>query len=177
MTLAPVTDDAPAAPAVPPALPGAAIQDLRARITGHDADAIAIQRLVEKHGFFLDERRNGGANACSCAHALITIYERSAQELDDVFALCRATWPEKEASASEIIINGVSMFLRRYGHLYDRRRFVNKMGVLDPLYLKAKAAEGQQLRKGFSAEKLLVETFVDYYDEHLRSGRLRKPQD
>jgi len=157
--------------------PPSALQRLKARIRGKDADALALERIVHEAGYELDERRGMLPTGIQCASALEVIYRRSPEELADALALIRDTWGTAHGATHEPLVIATSMFIRRFVGRYDRKRFVGKLRQYDPDTLSHRAAQLQPLRRGNSTEKLLLEILTDLYDDKLRSGRVRPKEE
>jgi len=149
-----------------------------ARVTAGDPDAVAINRIVENHGWKIEERSN--SKSITAVVALDKVYQSDKQAdgspghaLELTLRVVTEAWGYKSEAVDGRILAGIGAIFNRFGDSVDRAALVKKLaeypagasGVLGK-------ARGMQQFQGGTVVHCVAEVIVTAYNARRRTNVL-----
>lgn len=141
-------------------------------LIAEDAEVLAIDRILKKHGFKMAGSTRDGAISAVVAVRMIYRVDQG-ETLDLTLSTIVAAWGARASSVEKPILTGMAKVLRIYGDELDRGVLVSKIakntGGASGVLGKARA-----LRDLYpdSLEALVAKVIVGIYNTGRRAGRL-----
>lgn len=107
--------------------------------------ARAFKDAVEAIGYVLPYRRGKEPCTISAVKTAYRLYERIGHErFVDAMSLLMDTWRGEEESTSQVMLEGLTLFMNAYRHVYSRARFLRDLSQIDvkSLAQKGRSAKG-----------------------------------
>lgn len=154
-----------------------ALDDFLVGVVEGDEECVAINTLIEAHGFYVS-----GASAergVSCVHALRKVYRQKKHGMDGPRALdyalrtIVAAWGHRPEATEGHIIQGISEVFLRYGDQVDGKVLVSKLAKAKggPAGIIGNARTLRDIQKG-SINGNVAQIVVGLYNSGRRTSRL-----
>lgn len=147
------------------------VDRFRAQLFSGDADAISINRIIQKHGLQVQQVTQRGALA-AIATAENIYKRRGAQRLDDILGIVVAAWGDREEGIPGAAYAGLDAFLLRYADVYDQKRLIRVMRSNDLDRLSADAKALRSALKDIGQDASFGRVLYGIYNRGLTTNRL-----
>lgn len=133
------------------------------RLNRGDEQAMAIQRIVERHNMqlFTGTSNNGKPKRVQALDTVDNVYSKIGEEkFDELFDVLDKAWHGTPKSIEAPMINGMGCFIKTFYGKYNKNRLINKLS--DPVALGLIISGGSSgSRKG---EKKYAEEIANIYN-------------
>jgi len=155
-----------------------AIEEYISRVAGKNPEHIAVDKIVRRAGFVVDQSASMAQGNIRAVAALLQGYRRfGADALEDALDLIWETWDGHPDSVTAMFLLGFCMFCREYENQIDRKHFVPRLQKrFTPGQLTARTremAKALNASTGIALKRVLEET----YDRGLRGKKLKNGKD
>lgn len=141
-----------------------------AGLVAGDKDAVAIQKIAERHGYKITS--NNQDNALRCSGACEKIFSKSPEALDSALSVASRAWahPEKPRAA---VVSGLGLVFEKYNGAVDQSRLARllaqKAGTPDVLIGKAQVLRGIN---GGNLTTNVADVIIGIYNTKMTANRL-----
>lgn len=133
---------------------------LNANLIGKEEKAQGLVKATEEGGLSLavKERREGMIWAVEKANYLLSKYGE--ERYKETLSLVKDTWNGSQDSLASNMLGGVAAFLKEFGDVYDRKRFIKKLKDMPPKEIQTNArrnkASYQNMDESYATEMAVV---------------------
>lgn len=148
-----------------------AFDDFRAALVEGDAESVAIDEMICKHGLRLHNQKVDGA--IQCVNALRQVYRLEPEALDSTIAMAIAAWGPTTDAVEGHLIGGLGRLLAQHNGDIDRTVLAKKLAKFPggPRALVGKARGLRDLRPG-TVQQHLATIVTDIYNSKRRTSRV-----
>jgi len=147
----------------------------KASLVAGEAEAVAINRVLKKHGYSVGPRGGAGSKTIQATAALETVYRRGGDILlGQVVTVLDAAWGGPDADTRDAfaadMIRAIGRVLVQRDQPVDENQLIDRLAVTSPARLRMNAAhlrEGSE-SSGGSAQKWLVMAIYAAYAKRPR---------
>lgn len=132
---------------------------LNSLILSGDTKATGFQACNDRLGLKIMKESRGAKNVISAVNTAYRLYDNwGAQRYLEAMSLIVDTWGCGSDSLSQVVIEGISRFLRAYSDVYDRNRFIRDVSAVN---VKRLAEKGRASMRDTAQEmaNLLVQLY------------------
>jgi hypothetical protein len=146
------------------------IDRFNGEVEAKDTDVVEMKNIIENNGFRTS--KTSGKNAVSAIGEVQKIYKKyGSYHLQQTLALIRQTWNGETYSLNNIMLGGVSEFLKIYGDDPDFsiKTFAAQLSRVDPIKVV------RESQSDTTTDKVYVKTMnalLKYYNKGLRAKKL-----
>lgn len=146
-----------------------AISKFVARVTEGDEDAVAMNKIITKHGWRVDVDNQDGVLAAVTAFE--RVYRTGADVADATLSIITEAWEHDRKSSDLAIVLGVGQLIDRWGDKVDRTKLVHEMQQTRPAVLIGKARTLRDVQGG-SIGAALAKVLVGLHNNRKRTNLL-----
>jgi hypothetical protein len=146
-----------------------AISKFVARVVEGDPTAVAIDRLIQDHGWVVSVQNDDGVIAA--VQAFERVYRLGHDVADKTLGIITEAWERDRKSSDSFMLAGVGALVHRWGDKLDRDKLVHEMSLTRPTVLIGRAKTLRDVQGG-TVGAAMAKVLVGLHNNRKRSNLL-----